>query len=280
MLRFLLNKQSLLILPLIFFSLFSFSQKIILEGNYLGENIYVQNPFAGSGTGFCVTKVLVNGKETNDTTNASAFEINLAKYNFKLGDKIRIEILHKPDCKPKVLNPQIAHKNNFEITSMKIDKEGWLVWTTKNAEDTFPFIIEQYRWNKWIKIGEMQMNQDSTNNIYKFKITTFHSGENQFRIKQLDSLGIMGPHYAKPVKWINGEIAKKPWVVKEKKIIYFDKETMFEIYDAGGNIITKGTGKEIDCSAMYKGVYYLNFDNSTAEFLINGKSEIKSKFFD
>ena len=37
---------------------------IILEGNYQGKNLYVQNPFGSGGVGFCVTEVLVNGNIT------------------------------------------------------------------------------------------------------------------------------------------------------------------------------------------------------------------------
>ena len=35
---------------------------IILEGNYQGKNLYIQNPFGSGGVGFCVTEVKVNGK--------------------------------------------------------------------------------------------------------------------------------------------------------------------------------------------------------------------------
>ena len=30
---------------------------IVLEGHYQGKNLYVQNPFAGSGVGFCTFEV-------------------------------------------------------------------------------------------------------------------------------------------------------------------------------------------------------------------------------
>ena len=60
---------------------------IIIEGNYQGKNIYVQNPFAGTGVGFCVQKVEVNGQVTTDEINSSAFEIDFNNYQFKIGDK-------------------------------------------------------------------------------------------------------------------------------------------------------------------------------------------------
>src|ERR1700745_1336106 len=80
---------------------------IILEGNYQGKNLYIQNPFGNGGVGFCVTEVLVNGNVTVDETQSSAFEIDFKPHNLKIGDKIEVKIKHKTDCKPKVLNPEV-----------------------------------------------------------------------------------------------------------------------------------------------------------------------------
>ena len=51
---------------------------IVLEGNYQGKNIYVQNPFASSGVGFCVYEVTINDQTTTDEINSSAFEIDFS----------------------------------------------------------------------------------------------------------------------------------------------------------------------------------------------------------
>ena len=78
---------------------------IVLEGNYQGKNIFVQNPFSEAGVGFCVYQVMVNNKVSTDEINSSAFEIDLGVYNFKVGDKVTIKIMHREGCTPKVLNP-------------------------------------------------------------------------------------------------------------------------------------------------------------------------------
>src|SRR5687767_7570800 len=86
----------------------SFSQGVIvLEGNYQGKTLYVQNPFGPGGVGFCVTEVKVNGNITTDETNSSAFEIDLKAQKLNPGDKIEVKIFHKDGCKPKVLNPEV-----------------------------------------------------------------------------------------------------------------------------------------------------------------------------
>ena len=58
---------------------------IVLEGHYQGKNLYVQNPFAGSGVGFCTFEVTINGEVTTDEVNSSAFEIDFANFQMKVG---------------------------------------------------------------------------------------------------------------------------------------------------------------------------------------------------
>ena len=57
------------------FSLFAFYAKgnIILNGTYQGFSIYVQNPFADEGEGFCTDSVSLNGVIIDLEFNQSAF---------------------------------------------------------------------------------------------------------------------------------------------------------------------------------------------------------------
>ena len=92
-----------------------------------------------------------------------------------------------------------------------------------------------------------------------------HSGENQLRVKQVDYTS--QPRYSKPVKFVSPipEVTYSP--VKVTKDITFSKETLYEIYDQYGNVVKKGFGNSVDCVNLAKGVYYLNYDNKTAEFI-------------
>lgn len=238
---------------------------IILEGNYQGKNLYVQNPFAGSGVGFCVFEVLVNEQVSTDEINSSAFEVDLKNYQLKLGDKVVVKIKHKDDCKPKVLNPEVLKpKSTFEVMAIKVEKDGTLKWSTKNESGKLPYIVQQFRWNKWVNVGEVEGNGTPDQNDYQFKITP-HSGENQFRVKQVDYTG--QPKLSKPVKYmsVSPEVTFAP--VKVSKEITFSEETMFEIYDQYGNVVKKGFSKQIDATNLTKGVYYLNYDNKIGEFV-------------
>lgn len=261
-------KKALFLVPVLAsITLLASAGSIIIEGNYQGKNIYVQNPFAGSGVGFCVQKVEVNGQVTTDEINSSAFEIDFNNYQFKIGDKVTVRITHKDDCKPKVLNPEVLKpKSTFDVISMKLEGDGTLKWNTKNETGKLPFIIEQYRWNKWVKAGEIEGKGVGDNNEYIYKVPTLHSGENQVRVKQVDYTS--QPRLSRPVKFNNISMPECTFnPVKVSKDITFSCETLYEIYDQFGNVVKKGFGKMVDCGNLAKGVYYLNYDNKTAEFI-------------
>lgn len=238
---------------------------IILEGNYQGKNLYVQNPFAGSGVGFCTYEVTVNGDVTTDEINSSAFEIDFKNFALEIGEKIVVTIKHKDDCRPKVLNPEVLKpKSTFEIISIKVNKQGVLSWQSKAETGKLTFVVEQFRWNKWIKVGEVDGKGTEGPNDYSFECTP-HSGENQFRVKQVDYTG--KPRYSKPARFRSesSEISFTP--VKAKTEVTFTGTTMFEVYDAYGNIVKKGFADKINVSNLAKGIYYLNYDNKTETFV-------------
>lgn len=238
---------------------------IVLEGNYQGKNLFVQNPFAGSGVGFCVSEVMVNGQVTTDEINSNAFEVDLHNFSLKIGDKLEVKIKHKDDCKPKVLNPEVLKpKSTFDVVSISIDKEGTLKWSTKGEAGKLPYVVEQFRWNKWVKVGETDGVGTDKVNEYSFTVTT-HSGKNQFRVKQVDFTG--QPRLSKTVDYVSSapEVTFAP--AKVSKEITFSSETMYEIYDQYGNIVKKGYGKMVDAANLIKGVYYLSYDNKMGEFI-------------
>ena len=238
---------------------------IVLEGNYQGKNIFVQNPFAGSGVGFCVSEVTVNGEVTTDEINSNAFEIDLHNFSLKVGDKLEVKIKHKDDCKPRVLNPEVLKpKSTFEIVNMAIDKDGNLKWSTKGEAGKLPYVVEQFRWNKWVKVGETDGVGTDKVNDYSF-IVTPHSGKNQFRVKQVDFTG--QARVSKVMEYMSNsaEITFAPARVSRE--ITFSAETMYEIYDQYGNIVKKGYGKQVDATNLLKGVYYLNWDNKIGDFI-------------
>ncbi|MBI2967489.1 MAG: hypothetical protein HYY40_06725 [Bacteroidetes bacterium] len=239
--------------------------QIVLQGNYQGKNLYVQNPFAGSGVGFCTIEVTVNGNVTTDEIASSAFEIDFTPFQLELGAKVEVVIKHKDDCVPKVLNPEVLKpKSTFEVVAIEVTKDGVLDWTTNGETGQLPYIIEQFRWNKWVKVGEVEGKGAKGTNHYSFKVVP-HSGENKFRIKQVDFS--RQPRYSQVVKYrsMDPPVTFAPQKVSDK--ITFSAETMYEIYDAYGNIVKKGFGKDVDCANLKRGAYFLNYDNEMGKFI-------------
>jgi len=255
------------IIALLFFTLlgtWSFAAEIVVDGIFQGKNLYVMNPFASSGVGFCVFEVTVNGKTSTDEINSSAFEIDLSIYLFNLGDKIKVIIKHKDNCIPKILNAEVLKpKSTFNITVIEVSKDGTLSWSTTGEAGKLTFVGEQYRWNKWVKIGEVEGKGTPASNSYTLTVTP-HSGNNKFRVKQLD--------YTKKPRYSTEAIFKSmgpPITITSKKFdaeIAFSGETMYEIYDYYGNLTLKGVGSKVDISGLKKGDYFINYDNTMDQF--------------
>ncbi len=257
------NLSYILVVLLILFKGTAFGGIITLEGVYQGKNLYVQNPFAGSGVGFCATEVLVNDVKSTDEIQSSAFEIDLSVYKLKIGDKVKVVIKHKDDCKPKVLNPEnLKPTSTFEVVAFKAE-EGVIKFTVKGESGSLPFVVEQFRWNKWVKAGEVQGKGTAEENNYSMKINN-HSGINKFRIQQTD---YRGPKYSNTIQFRSSTKEVTFYPVKASKDLIFSDETMYEIFDQYGNLVKKGVGTQVDISSMPKGPYYLNYDNKTDNFI-------------
>jgi hypothetical protein len=253
-------------LPLFFIFIFSnvYAGVVVLEGKYQNKNLYVQNSFAANGVGFCAYEVLINGKVTADETNSSAFEIDFSASGIKLGSNVIVEIKYKNDCKPKVINPEaLKPKASFELISCRIDKNGLLNWVTKNEMGSLPFIIEQFRWNKWIKVGEINGKGEMEGGTYSFQ-TTAHSGENRFRLKQIGYGGVA--KLSNDFTYISTLLQPTYALTKNGEAIQFSGATQFEIYDAFGNVLKRGFDKGVNISNLLKGNYYLCYDNLITDF--------------
>lgn len=237
---------------------------LVIEGKYQNKNLYIQNSFASSGVGFCVYEVRVNGEVTTDEVNSSAFEIDLAQRNLKPGDNVSITIKHKEGCAPKVLNPDALKPiPTFETIDIKLNEEGILNWKTKGEQGSLPYIIEQYKWNKWVTVGEVQGKGTIDENEYSFKVAMI-SGENKFRVKQV---GLnKKPRYSTEISVKNNRVPVSFNYDKSKQQIAFSDETAYEIYDRYGNLVKKGFGKSVDIANLEKALHYINFDNQTSEF--------------
>jgi hypothetical protein len=232
--------------------------KIIMEGVFKGKDLYIKNPFAAEGVGFCVYEIKVNGLITTDEVNSSAFAVDLQQYGFKKGEKVYIEIKHKADCKPDVLNPEaVLPECTFETLSIALSPSGILEWRTINEQGSLVYRIEQKKWNKWVKVGEVVGIGSSGEHKYNFQ-AQLHKGENTFRISQHSGVQVK---HSPETKVISNKVSDV--VLEYAKVfdaIDFSEPTAYELYNGFGELVAKGFGIQVDVTHLTRGKYYLNFE--------------------
>jgi len=256
------------------FNSFVFTQeRLSIEGYFQGNNVYIENPANADGFGFCINKISVNGDLVPAATGNEVVAINLKLLNLKIGSPVLIIIYHESGCKPMFINPEVLRtKSTFKIIDINIDRNGKLEFKTINEQGKLPFLIEQYKWDKWVKIGEISGNGSKSEQNYSFLISP-HSGENKIRISQIDNTNSIRSSKTTTFLSKMPEVYKSPTKVKTQINFYTAEsniiKTRFEIFDAYGNILKKGYNHLVDCSNLVNGLYYINYDNKTEKFIKN-----------
>jgi hypothetical protein len=247
---------SLLLSLLLFNS--ALSEVIIISGIYQGKDLYVKNPMTTDGAGYCVFEVLVNGQVTADQLNSASFAVDLAIWKLNPGDALEIVLRCKENCDVKILNPEVIYPNStFEITSLTVSPTGGMEWTTEKEGAPLTYIIEQFRWNKWITVGEIKGQGKPETCRYNYPVN-LHSGVNTFRIYQMD---YKGQHTSDEYKIESTTPEIKIKSLKISNEIEFSGITDYEIVSEFGTLITSGRGPSVDASKFLKGKYYVNCDN-------------------
>jgi len=247
----------------------SFGVEKVLDGYFQGEDLYVYNPMAESGTDFCITKVTVNDKDANAVVNSNTFVINLKQFGLKKGDPIVIKIDHREGCEPKILNEEILKpQSTFTITSINVNAAGHLQWTTIEEQGKIPYTIEQYRWGKWVVLGEVEGIGSTRQNDYDYELVSNekikpHSEVNQYRVRQTDFKGKQ--RYSLQTKYKSSTAKISMTYDSKAKMITFSENTSFQVIDYAGEIVIDGFDKSVDISKLKKGEYYVNFDNDNSK---------------
>lgn len=251
-------------------TIFTSKANLSFEGSYQGKNLYVQNPETEDGFGFCATKVTVNGDVMPGGVGMHAFEIDFSLFSLAIGDPVFIVIFHDDECKPKVLNPEVLlPRSTFKEELISVSEDGLLKWSTTGEKGKLPYKVEQFRWNKWVTVGEVDGSGTLDLNQYEFQVIP-HSGENKVRVVQIDHSGQKRKSSEQVFNSDIAEVEMSPQ--KVKKEIRFSSQgspvqTKYEIYDGHGNIVKKGFGYNVNCENLRKGIYYINYDNKNEKFI-------------
>lgn len=234
---------------------------IVLQGHYFGKNLYVLNSSIGKDTIYCIKKILVNGQISKDELHSNSLETDFSLMGIQSGANVKILIIHDASCTPIIINPEVLQpQSTFAFVSAKVDKNGKLIWQVKG--DLYSaFTVEQFRWKKWITLGEVDITDTLKKNIYDFEFKS-HFGPMQFRISHTDEKGNLV--YSKLIKY-RSAAAKEIFLAATKVTndIPFTGETAYEVFDEKGNFILDGYGTSINITDLAKGKYWINYDNKT-----------------
>ena len=259
-----MKRLSILLLLLCFLSTGVMAEVIIIEGFYQGKDLYVKNPNSPKGVGFCVYEVQVNDDVTADEINSNAFVIDLHSLGLEIGAPVTVKVLHHDECSPKILNMDaILPQSTYEITALEMDPKGVLHWSTSNEIGELPYDIQQFKWNKWVTIGEVIGTGRINDNSYSFQVTT-HTGRNVYRIAQKSSKS--KARYTDELVYFSTQT--NPVTFDPKKVsnaLNFSAKTHYEIFDEYGRLIKRGFDRQVDVVSLEKGQYYINYDNHFGE---------------
>lgn len=251
-----------LILPILISFNLSAQGLLFVKGSYQGNNLYVQNPQTDIEGEYCMDSIYLNGRLVLSDLHLNAFEIKLDTLFASSEDTVELKIYHKGDCKPKILNPHIHPRPDFEMDSISIDSTAKIYFRI-GGSGYLNLQVEQYRWNKWVKIDEILIVHLPFDTLIDVS-QKVHSGANKFRLAVVD---MSKNHPSEAVLFEKDRPKEEYRYDREMQQITINQFTQYEVFDAYGNIVLKGEGKQIDVSGLKKGAYYLNFGNQNVKFM-------------
>lgn len=238
---------------------------LLLSGHYAGKNLYVKNPFVNKKEGFCVKSLIVNDSII-PFISASTFEINLHKFSLSDGDSLEIRINHKCGCLPQILNPVHHYPKRLQFLWNGVFGDSLLMFTVSEKEsESGKYVLQQFRWNKWNSFDSIASCRPNDTCTYTFSLSRhLHPGTNKFRVYRPGATVSSGTFeiFVPEAEETNLEqkITNGP--------ISLPHKTWYELWDEYGKRIRFGYGDTIDISSLYKGTFYLNYDNKSGRKIV------------
>ncbi len=234
-----------------------------LSGKFYESNIYIYNPKTTDG--FSIFMLVVNNDTIFDELNSNSVEIDFQLLGLRETDNVSILVFYDSAYIPFVVNPEVLYSpQKLKISTPKIKGEE-LSFRISGEIGDFPLEVQQFRWNSWRVIAQVDPLDTVENNLYQVAVKTLHSGQNTFKIKGVNLQEEVV--FSKEAKYKPPYI--EPILIKSVKFvdeIEFSAETSYEIYDEYGALMLSGIERYVNISKLGKGVYWLNFDNESVQF--------------
>jgi hypothetical protein len=152
------------------------------------------------------------------------------------------------------------------ITDIALDTAtGTFTWSTYGEKDTALYIIEEFRWGKWYKLGEVKKKGEKHNH-YSIHLPV-DSGLYYVCVTAKDKDGRFkgrGIHIPEKECKVKG-------IACSRNAVILNCPSRFEIMDKYGKIVKYGYASYISTADLEAGVYYFNYNNITTEIIARGK---------
>ena len=160
-------------------------------------------------------------------------------------------------------------QTQVKFASFEIAGDTMMNWRCNELKTPISYIIQQYRWNRWVDWDTVMSTPGKDSASYSQNISKYvHSGINKFRVRAVNATVTM-LSYSKAVSFTSSK-AKPKDIEKQysttKHIIDFGRKECYELYAKDGTLIKKGYAQMVGLSKLENGSYYLNYDNVNAEF--------------
>lgn len=232
-------------------------EELLVSGRYATGNVYVLNP--SQGEQFSVQTVLVNGKEYAFNHQSNAFEVSLNQ--FQPNDYVVIQVQYAPSAKPVIVNNgTVMKESEFSLPSFIYNKKTKLLeWKITELDAERTYRLEQMLYGKWTVIKKLGTPDEMISNNF---LPVLLSGMNMFRIVQCSENEV---ELSSPIVKLKGPNRRILLTTdKVKDYIEFTAVTHYELYDANGFFIKRGTAQKVSVADLKKGNYWVNFDGKEA----------------
>ncbi|HSH67248.1 MAG TPA: hypothetical protein VLB84_15990 [Bacteroidia bacterium] len=153
--------------------------------------------------------------------------------------------------------------STFNMETFFVKEEGFVCWTAKEEHGSLPYIVEQYIFDKWVPVGQINGIGTPTANSYSVPVT-LNSGENKFRVRQkgYDKMS----RFSNSISYYSKKLPVSYDVSSDNQTLVFSADTYFIIYNPYGAVMKQGYGNSLNISDYPTGYYCLIYDNRLGGF--------------
>lgn len=164
------------------------------------------------------------------------------------------------------------NKQKVVIVQCMLTKgDSVICWKATEDSTKIIYILQQYRWKKWVNWDTIKSKNASDTAEYSVNISKyFHSNQNIFRINPMAQGKVLkNSEQVKHMEKDKGELLTRlAYTQRNSPVdVSFESETWYEVYDKFGNLMRHGYGRSFSRKGLPGDVYYVNYDDKTTEVI-------------